>query len=124
MTESEALEILKKHNIHRGIYDTERLFLRVGDEVIHGEQIGEIYTGQQAIYLADYIPSVIGSTYSRVHKSLTMLESPRAHIRLEDILNDLPISVQRYEESIRRERIENLHEYFKKRNDEWTARSL
>lgn len=122
MTIKEALAVLEKHHIHRGIYDTTHLVIHHDDGT--REQIGEIHTGQQAIYLADYIPSVIGTTYSRVHKSLTMLESPRAHIRLEDILNDLPSSVQRYEESIRRERIENLHEYFKKRNDEWTARSL
>lgn len=122
MTIKEALAVLERHNIHRGIYDTTHLVIHHDDGTC--EQIGEIYTGQQAIYIADYIPSEIGLTYEKVHKTLTMLTAPRAHIRLEDILNDLPISAQRYEESLRRERIENLHEYFKKRNDEWTARVL
>lgn len=122
MTIKEALAVLEQHNIHRGIYDTTHLVIHHDDGT--REQIGEIHIALQAIYLADYIPSMIGATYSRVHKSLTMLESPRAHIRLEDILNDLPSSVHRYEESIRRERIENLHEYFRKRNDECTARAL
>ena len=114
MTESEALEILKKHNIHRGFYDTERLFLRAGDEVLHGEQIGEIGAG--CIFIADYIPSVIGKTYLTVHATEVRLSSPDAPAVLERMLDQLDTSAERYDEETRRKRVSDIHQYFLKRN--------
>ena len=114
MTEAEALEILKKHNIYRGFYDTERLFLRAGDEVLHGEQIGQIANGY--VYLADYIPSVIGKTYLSVSDTAVLLSNPDAPAVLERMLDRLATSVERYDEETRRERVSVIHQYFLKRN--------
>lgn len=120
MTEDEALEILKKHNIHRGLYDTERLFLRAGDEMLayraelHGEQIGELSNGY--IYLADYIPSVIGKTYPTVSTTAVLLSNPEATAVLNRLLDQLEASAERYDEETRRERVSVIHQYFLKRN--------
>ena len=114
MTESEALEILKKHNIHRGFFDNERLFLRKGDEVLHGEQIGEIANGY--VYLADYIPSVIGKTYLSVSDTAVLLSNPDAPAVLNRMLDRLEDSAERYDEETRRKRVSDIHQYFLKRN--------
>ena len=114
MTEAEALEILKKHNIHRGIFDNERLFLRKGDEVLHGEQIGQIANGY--IYLADYIPSVIGKTYLSVSDTAVLLSNPDAPAVLNRMLDRLKDSAERYDEETRRKRVSDIHQYFLKRN--------
>ncbi len=113
MTEAEALEILKKHNIHRGNYDTERLFLLEGDEIL-GEHIGEIANGY--IYIADYIPSVIGKTYPSVSDTSVLLSNPDAPAVLNRMLDRLKDSAERYEEEIRRKRVSDIHQYFLKRN--------
>lgn len=114
MTESEALDILKKHNIHRGFFDNERLFLRKGDEVLHGEQIGEISNGY--VYLADYIPSVIGKTYLSVSDTAVLLSNPDAPAVLNRMLDRLKDSAERYDEESRRKRVSDIHQYFLKRN--------
>ena len=114
MTEAEALEILKKHNIHRGFYDTERLFIRNGDEVLRGEQIGQISNGY--VYLADYIPSVIGKTYLSVSDTAVLLSNPDAPAVLDRMLDRLDTSAERYDEETRRERVSVVHQYFLKRN--------
>lgn len=114
MTENEALEILKKHNIHRGFFDTDRLFLRAGDEVLKGEQIGVIGNGY--VYLADYIPSVIGKTYLSVSDTAVLLSNPDAPAVLERMLDRLSTSAERYDEETRRERVSVIHQYFLKRN--------
>lgn len=114
MTEEEALEILKKHDIHRGYYDTHRLFLCRDEEVLHGEQIGEI--AANIIYLSDYIPSVIGKTYWSVHLTPVQLSSPDAPALLDRLLDLLEASVERYDEETRRERVSVIHQYFLKRN--------
>jgi hypothetical protein len=113
MTENEALEILKKHNIHQGLFDTERLFLRAGDEIL-GEHIGEIANGY--IYIADYIPSVIGKTYLSVSDTAVLLSNPDAPAVLNRMLDRLKDSAERYEEEIRRKRVSDIHQYFLKRN--------
>lgn len=114
MTIEEALEILKKHNITRDICDATCLMLEHDDGIC--EQVGEIWTASRAIYLADYIPSKIGMTYRDVQKSLTLLDSQRAHIRLQAILDGLPSTAQRYDEAIRKEKVQNVQRYFLKRN--------
>ena len=114
MTEAEALEILKKHNIHRGFYDTERLFIRNGDEILRGEQIGQIYDGY--VYLAEYIPSVIGKTYLSVSDTAVLLSNPDAPAVLNRMLDRLEDSAERYDEETRRERVSVVHQYFLKRN--------
>jgi hypothetical protein len=114
MTEDEALEILKKHNIHRGFYDTERLFLRAGDEILQGEQIGQIANGY--VYLADYIPSVIGETYRFVSDTAVLLSNPDAPAVLDRMLDRLDSSAERYDEESRRKRVSDIHQYFLKRN--------
>jgi hypothetical protein len=114
MTEAEALEILKMHNIHRGFWDTERLFLRAGDEVLHGEEIGQISNGY--VYLADYIPSVIGKTYLSVSDTAVSLSNPDAPAVLNRMLDRLKDSAERYDEETRRKRVSDIHQYFLKRN--------
>lgn len=112
MTIDEALALLEKHNIHRS--PTVQLVLRHDDGT--SEQIGEIWTASRAIYLADYIPSQLGLTYSDVQKSLTLLDSQRSPQRLQSILDDLPDSAQRYDEAIRYEKVQIVKQYFSKRN--------
>ena len=114
MTIEEALALLEQHNIHRGISDTARLMLHHVDG--RWEHIGEICTAPEAMYIADYIPSQLGVFYNDVRKSIIILDSPRADIRLQAILDDLPTSAQRYEESLRKERIRNLRKYFSERD--------
>lgn len=114
MTEEEALEILKKHDIHRGYYDTHRLFLCRDEEVLHGEQIGEISAG--CIFIADYIPSVIGKIYWSVHSTPVHLSSQDAPALLDRLLDLLEASAERYDEETRRERVSVIHQYFLKRN--------
>ena len=112
MTEDEALEILKNHNIHRGNYDTERLFLLEGDEIL-GEQIGEIANGY--IYIADYIPSKIGETYSTTSSTALLLSKEDADevlLRMLDLLED---SAERYEEENRSKRLSVIRKYFNQR---------
>ena len=55
-------------------------------------------------------------TYSDVQKSLTLLDNPSSSMRLQAILDGLPASAQRYDEAIRREKIQNVQRYFNKRN--------
>ena len=114
MTEAEALEILKKHNIHRGFYDTDRLFLRNGDEILRGEQIGQIANGY--VYLADYIPSVIGKQFLTVDVTPVQLSSPDAPALLNRQINLLDTSAERYDEETRRKKVSDIHKYFLKRN--------
>lgn len=111
MTNKEAIAMLEQHNITRSLYDTTHLVLHHDDGTC--EQIGEIWTGTRAIYIADYIPSHIGQPYEKVHKTLAMLDSPLADSRLLTLIKDLPSSAKRYEEATRKERLENLQEYFK-----------
>ena len=119
MTEDEALEILKKHNVHRGFFnkgffDNERLFLRKGDEILKGEQIGEIGAG--CIFICDYIPSVIGKSYLFVHATEVRLDRPDAPALLDKLLDQLDTSAERYDEETRRKRVYDIHQYFLKRN--------
>lgn len=116
MTIEEALEILKKHNIRRSINHAAQLMLHHDENEGCDEMIGEIYDGPSAIYLADYIPSQLGDFYNDVQKSIIILDSPRAHIRLQAILDSLPSTAQRYDEAIRKEKIDNVKRYFLKRN--------
>jgi len=114
MTIEEALKMLERYGITRSFYDPTHLVLC---HETFSEQIGEIYTGpgQKAIYLAEYMPSQLDMTYNQVQKSLTLLDSPRAHIRLETILSGLPASAQRYEDSLRDEKIKNVQQYFREK---------
>lgn len=114
MTCEEAVEILKRRHIELDVHDPSRLVLRDGQTP--AEQVGEINRAASFIYIAEYIPSQTGMTYSQVYKSFVLLDSPRAHIRLETLLNDLATSAQRYEQSIRDEKIKNVQQYFRKRN--------
>ena len=114
MTIVEALELLKRHNITCDSRGTPCLMLHHDDGTC--EQIGEIWKGSRAIYLAEYIPSKIGMTYSDVQKSLTLLDSQRAPIRLLSILDGLPSSAQRYDDAIRSEKVKIIQRYFHKRN--------
>ena len=114
MTIEEALALLKQHNITRDINNSAQLMLHHENEGC--EMIGEIYSSQRAIYLAEYIPSQLGMTYSDVQKSLTLLDSQRADIRLQAILDGLPDTAQRYAEALRKEKIANVQRYFLKRN--------
>lgn len=115
MTENEALAILKKHNIHRGYYDTDRLFLSTGDGILFGEQIGEISNGY--IYIADYIPSVIGKTYKSVSDTAVLLSNPDAQAVLNRMLDRLKDSAERYEEENRRQRLSVIRKYFEGRKN-------
>lgn len=115
MTENEALAILKKHNIHRGYYDTDRLFLSTGDGILFGDQIGEIANGY--IYIADYIPSKIGETYSTTSSTALLLSKEDAEevlLRMLDLLED---SAERYEEENRRQRLSVIRKYFDRRKE-------
>ncbi len=114
MTIEEALALLEKHHIHRSSSDAVNLMLYHDDGT--SEQIGEVWNVSRAIYLADYIPSQLGLEYRDVQKSLTLLDSQRSPIRLQSILDDLPRTVQRYEESQRYEKIDKIKQYFSKRN--------
>jgi len=115
MTEKEALEILKKHGIHRGYYESDRLFLRTEGEPF-GEQVGAFDT--KMIWISAYLPSAIGSTYSQVPMTPVALDAPRARIVLETLLQDLSTSAQRYEEDQRKERVQNMKKYFEDRRIE------
>lgn len=114
MTEAEALEILKQRNIHRGFFESDKLFLRNGDEVLKGELVGELSNGY--IRIAEYIPSMIGKTYFTIPSRRLKLSSPDAEevlIRYLDLLED---TVNRYDEESRRKRVNAIHQYFAKRN--------
>lgn len=113
MTIEEALALLERHNIRRSINNAAQLMLHHENEGC--EMIGETF-GPGAIYLADYIPSQLGVFYNDVQKSIIILDSPRAHIRLQSILDGLPDSAQRYDEAIRKEKVQNVQRYFLKRN--------
>lgn len=114
MTIDEALALLERYHITRDICDAICLMLNHEDGVC--EQIGEILTASRAIYLAEYIPSQLGMTYKDVQKSLTLLDSKRSPMRLQSILDGLPDTAQRYDEAIRKEKIQNVQRYFLKRN--------
>lgn len=115
MTIEEALEILKKHNIRRGYYDNDRLLLCDGDGSTR-EQIGEISNGY--VYLADYIPSVIGKTYLTVSDTAVQLSNPDAPSVLSRMLDRLEASAERYEEENRRKRVNDVRKYFEDRATE------
>lgn len=114
MTIEEALALLEKHHIHRS--PTVELVLRHEDGT--SEQIGEIWEldSSRAICLAEYIPSQLGLTYYDVQKSLTPLDSQRSPQRLQSILDGLPTSAKRYEDSLRDGKIKIIKQYFSKRN--------
>ena len=114
MTTEEALAVLEQRRITRSLYDPTRLVLHHDDGT--SEQIGELYPGQQSIiYVAEYIPSQIGMTYSDVKKSVIDLERPISEELLQSAIDDLPISSLRYTETLRQERIANVKQYFKER---------
>ena len=107
MTESESLEILKRYDVYPGNL-TKALYLRDG-----GEKVGEI--DSNFVWIVKYLPSAIGSTYFYVRKIPVSYDSPRAHIVLETLLQDLSTSAQRYEQSLRDEKIKKVQQYFKER---------
>ena len=105
MTENEALEILKKRNIHRGQY-TDHLLL-------DGEVIGEISNGY--VYLADYIPSVIGEIYQTVAATAVVLSNPDAPAVLDSLIDMLEDTAERYAEETRKRRVNQVRKYFQDR---------
>lgn len=112
MTEAEALEILKKYDVHPG-YSMTGLYLRDRGGMLV-ELVGEI--DDDHVWIVKYLPSAIGYTYADVDKSLVSYDAPRAHIVLETLLQELATSDQRYEEDQRQQRTRNVHQYFLKRN--------
>ena len=101
--------ILKRNNI---ILEEDKLYiLREGSMM--PDHIGDIV--RDIVYIADYIPAVVGLTYDEVTKSLTLFGSPRAEYRIQALIDDLRISADRYEEKIRNEKLEIVKQYFRAR---------
>lgn len=111
MTRAEAIELLEKHGIktnRRGrdlLYLAEDLYL-----ADTGERVGEIFN--RYVHLAEFIPSETGMTYGEIRKELTVLDTPRANIRLEILIRDLRDSKRRYEKSCREQKLKNVRKYF------------
>lgn len=117
MTEDEALEILGNHNIYRGRYEPDSLFL-------NGERIGEVADGY--VYLADYIPSVIGKTYLTVEATAVLLSNPDSPSVLNTMIDNLESTAERYDEETRTKRVRQVRKYFytKKKEAERLDRAL
>lgn len=105
MKQEEAKGIIKRHGLE---VDEMDMIWYKSDRV--GDIAGALVT------LADYIPSMIGSTYTRVHKSMIVLTNPDAPAVLNRMLDRLEDSAERYDEETRRKRVSDIHQYFLKRN--------
>jgi hypothetical protein len=111
MTRDEAIELLEK----RGIKTNRRgRDLYLADT---GERVGEIV--KQYVYLAEFVPSETGMTYGEIRKEMTVLDSPRASIRLEILIRDLRDSKRRYEQKIRDDKIRAIKMYFKEKKERY-----
>ena len=109
MTEDEAIEILGNHNIHRGRYEPDSLFL-------NGERIGDVADG--FIYLADYIPSLIGKTYLTVDAKGILMCNPDAPALLNAMIDKLESTAERYDEETRTKRVRQVRKYFYTKKEE------
>ena len=104
MTKDDVIRILKEYGI--SVKENGDLTIR------SGEKVGDYFDFSDSLFIAEYIQSYIGRTYETVNVDMIEIENPDAETMLRRLLSDLLNTMTRYEEALRREKVNKIRNYF------------
>lgn len=79
------------------------------------DRVGDL--SEALLTLADYIPSMIDADYKSVNKTIININGSYIVPRIEDQINRLYDTQNRWEEHLRESRLNRVRKYFKERKD-------